>query len=89
MLSWCSTGDYKITWRPSFDSLLESSENMLEGYSTDHEVESGKLYTLFSALDYPQAYIIPFIKLYYVFISEKLCIQISYLSEACGSKRCS
>lgn len=28
--------------------------NMLSGYSMDHDVDSGKLYTLFSAPDYPQ-----------------------------------
>ncbi|XP_025613675.1 serine/threonine-protein phosphatase 7 isoform X2 [Arachis hypogaea] len=28
--------------------------NMMIGYSLDHDVESGKLYTLFSAPDYPQ-----------------------------------
>ncbi|TKY48281.1 Serine/threonine-protein phosphatase 7 [Spatholobus suberectus] len=28
--------------------------DMLSGYSMDHDVESGKLYTLFSAPDYPQ-----------------------------------
>lgn len=28
--------------------------DMLSGYSMDHDVGSGKLYTLFSAPDYPQ-----------------------------------
>lgn len=31
--------------------------DMLSGYSIDHDGESGKLYTLFSAPDYPQVQI--------------------------------
>lgn len=39
---------------PDSIACQKGFKNMLEGYSTDHEVESGKLYTLFSAPDYPQ-----------------------------------
>ncbi|KAJ6427375.1 hypothetical protein OIU84_022884 [Salix udensis] len=39
---------------PDSIACQKGLKNMLEGYSTDHEVESGKLHTLFSAPDYPQ-----------------------------------
>ena len=42
---------------PDSIACQKGLKNMLEGYSTDHEVESGKLHTLFSAPDYPQVYI--------------------------------
>lgn len=32
----------------------EDMGNMLSGYSVDHEVESGKLYTIFSASNFSQ-----------------------------------
>ncbi|OIW03768.1 hypothetical protein TanjilG_30044 [Lupinus angustifolius] len=39
---------------PDARAIRDGFGDMLSGYSMDHEGESGKLYTLFSAPDYPQ-----------------------------------
>lgn len=50
--------------------------DMLNGYCMDHDGESGKLYTLFSAPDYPQVEV-PFSKI--LFILNAPVSNISYL----------
>ncbi|MBA0605423.1 hypothetical protein Godav_018005, partial [Gossypium davidsonii] len=50
----CKCGDYKSHEGPDAREKRPGLGGMDEGYTIDHDVESGKLITVFSAPDYPQ-----------------------------------
>jgi hypothetical protein len=68
---------------PDSIACQKGFKNMLEGYSTDHEVESGKLYTLFSAPDYPQVYISFCTSLFFTFLLFWVKVQIYWGHPGC------